>query len=70
MPPLFLPTIQRDPRIPAMLPRGCGDLVEIRADGWPVLLVIPADCGLLDPCCGYWHGTAAANECPPGQAGA
>lgn len=44
-----------------MLPRGCGDLVEIRADGWPVLLLIPADCGLLDPFCGYWHGIAAAN---------
>jgi hypothetical protein len=37
-------------------------LVEFRADGWPVLLVIPADCGLLDPWCTLWHGTEAAND--------
>lgn len=70
MPPLANPVIQRDLRSPAVLPRGCGDLVEIRADGWPVLLLIPADCGLPDPCCGYWHGTAAANDSPSAQAGA
>ena len=70
MPPPILPALQRDPRIPAVLPRGCGDLVEFRADGWPVLLVIPADCGLLDPMCGYWHGAAAANDSPSAQTGA
>lgn len=47
---------------PAVLPRGCGALVEFRADGWPLLLVIPTDCGLLDPWCTYWHGAEAAND--------
>lgn len=45
-----------------MLPRGCECLVEFRADGWPLLLVIPTDCGLLDPLCAYWHGADAAND--------
>ena len=45
-----------------MLPRGCECLVEFRADGWPLLLVIPTDCGLLDTLCAYWHGTEAAND--------
>ena len=62
MPPLFLPIIQRDPRSPAVLPRGCGCLVEFRADGWPVLLVIPYDCGLLGLCCAYLRDVKAAND--------
>lgn len=71
MPPLILPAAQRDPRSPAVLPRGCGQLVEWRPDGWPVLLVIPQDCGLLDPVCGYWHGVHSANDAgSPDQAGA
>jgi hypothetical protein len=44
------------------MPRGCWCLVEFRANGWPLLLVIPQDCGLLDPCCNYWHGCDAAND--------
>lgn len=36
-------------------------MVRFRANGWPVRLLIPADCGLLDPSCGYWHGVTAAN---------
>lgn len=71
MTPFALPIAQRDPRSPAVLPRGCGELVEWRADGWPVLLVIPRDCGLLDPGCGFWHGHVAANCAgSPDQAGA
>ncbi len=63
MPPILPPIPpQCDPRSPAVLPRGCGSLVMFRADGWPVLLVIPNDCGLLDPICGYWHGFDAAND--------
>ena len=51
--PLVLPTPERDPQSPAVLLRGCGRLVEFRASGWPLLLVIPNDCGLLDPCCSF-----------------
>ena len=58
-PALTLP--RSDPRSPVVLPRGCEALVRIRASDWPVALVIPADSGLLDSSCGYWHGLAAAN---------
>ena len=72
MPPIVASIPQRDPRSPAVLPRDCGTLVRFRFDGWPVALVIPTDCGLLDPSCGYWHGIKAANadSGPPAQAGA
>lgn len=62
MQPPVLPLPRPDRRSPAVLPRGCESLAEFRANGWPVLLVIPEDCGLLDPACGYWHGVKAAND--------
>jgi len=69
--PPIPPVFQRDPRSPAVLPRGCESLVAFRSTGWPVALVIPADSGLMDPACGYWHGFAAANsDGPPDHAGA
>jgi len=58
-PALTLP--RPDPRSPVVLPRGCDGLARCRPGGWPVALVIPTDCGLLDPACGYWHGVRAAN---------
>lgn len=61
MPPLLL--FSPAPRLgPTVLPRGCECLVEFRADGWPLLLVIPNDCGLFDPYCTSWHGDSAAND--------
>ncbi len=61
MQPPALTLSRSDPRSPVVLPRGCESLVKFRANGWPVLLVIPKDCGLLDPACAYWHGVEAAN---------
>lgn len=61
MHPPFLALPRPGPRSPVVLPRGCEGLAQFRASGWPMALVIPTDCGLLDPACGYWHGVGAAN---------
>jgi hypothetical protein len=36
-------------------------VADLGDDGWPVLLVIPTDAGLLLPC-GMFHPLEAANE--------
>lgn len=63
MPTIFPPSLLlMDKRAPVVLPRGCSDFVEFEVSGWPRVLVIPSDAGLLDPSCAYWHGTTAAND--------
>lgn len=62
MPPqLFHPSQIRGKRPPLVLPRALQGLVTF-GEGWPDMLVMPADSGVLDFACGYWHGTSAAND--------
>ena len=65
-PHFFQPIAVSGKRLPLVLPRGSDDFVDFGTGGWPAVLVIPTDAGLLDPSCLYWHGPIAANDpgCP------
>ncbi len=62
MPPLYRPPPPLPgKRPPHVLPRDLVVVADLGDDGWPVLLVIPTDAGLLLPC-GMFHPLEAANE--------
>lgn len=61
-PPFVHPGPALGKRPPLILPRGLDDFIDFGSGGWPAVLVIPTDAGLLDPSCGYWHGTISAND--------
>ena len=62
MPPLYLPPLLTGKQPPTVLTRDLALLVDLGDGiGWPLLLLIPTDTGLVLPC-GMSHPLECVNE--------
>jgi hypothetical protein len=72
MPPLYRPGPRTGKQPPHVMPRGMGAGFDPGDGGWPPLLHIPTDAGLMLPC-GMFHPLECVNDdsfeglAPPGR---